>query len=148
MAGWSSDLVGAHIAFGCLLNRLARVNVDDWQAFLVIDFNHANVVVWAAVGTRRATDTGLVVDVNVAALGFACNRASGTTDHANGIEAMHAGIGNHPVFMCRSLAIETRIVVVGGCTGSNTIVASGATIEIDHHGFCPIDKSLFHEKFK
>ena len=73
------------------------------------------------------------------------NRSRRAADHADRILALHAGVSDHVVFMDRAVANKSRIVVVAIGTGANTLVAPCATIKVDHHGGCTIDKPSFDQ---
>ena len=74
--------------------------------------------------------------------------SGGALNHADRIRAMHAGIGNHELIVDRPMSEKTGIIIVRGGTGSDTIIAPCATIQVDHHGGCAIDESTFDKKLQ
>lgn len=49
LASRSADLVSTKITLGRFGNRLPAIDIEDRQTTLVVDFDHANVVVRATV---------------------------------------------------------------------------------------------------
>lgn len=140
--------IDAEVALGSFLDRLAVVNVDDRQALWRIDSDHLYVLVRATICTGRTANTSLVVDCDSSRFGVASNCAGGTTNHANGVQTMHAGVGDHPLIVNFTGAIESRVVVMGGGARPNAIIAPSASIEIDDHGVRAVDESFFNQELK
>ena len=115
-------------------------------AVFIAHFDHANGVVRTIVRARLATDARALVDDYLAAESVAVNRAGRAANHANRVRAMHAGIGDHDVPVDRAVAQETRIVVVRGRAGAHAIVATRATIQINHHRRRAVEKAILRQK--
>jgi hypothetical protein len=61
---------------------------------------------------------------------------------------MHAGICHHVFPNLLSMSNEFRIILMGSCTGSHTIITTRATIKIDQHGGCSVNETLLDKKFQ
>src|SRR5947207_15854039 len=94
-AGRSGDLIGAEIALSIFLNRQMGELIVKELAAGVAGINHLDVAVRATVSAEAATDAGQIVDEHLAVARIAVNRAGGTTNHADWVQAVHAGIGDH-----------------------------------------------------
>ena len=145
--GRTGDLVGAQVAFGRFLNRLVGGLIVKWLALGIARGDHLNVVVRATVGAGGATDAGQVIDYHPAVGRIPMNGAGGTANHANGIQAMHAGVGDHESVIHLPVADEPRIIVMRGGAGPHTIIAARAAVQINDHGGRAVDQPLIHDEF-
>ncbi len=136
----------AQIALGRLGDRQLRCRIDEERARLLANLDHANGLVGATVRTRRAANARAVIDSHRAGVEVASNRASGAANHADRIDAMQTGIGDHDVILRRPLPNESWVAVVCGRTGPHTIVAARATIEIDQHRLGAVQEAMIGEE--
>ena len=65
--------------------------------------------------------------------------------HTGSTQCMHA-LATMMLIVLGPLADESRIVVVGGGTCADAIVAAGAAIEIDEHRFRAVEKAMVGEE--
>ncbi len=110
----ASVVIDAQVALGCLHDGLSfvRIHHDGVVLRAIPDFDHADVVVRATRGAHRAADAGEIVDHDLTALLGSVDGSRGTPDHADRIDAMHAGVGDHVVAQDRAVPDESRIVLV------------------------------------
>ena len=74
--------------------------------------------------------------------------SSGAADHAHGVDAVHARIGDHKLADLCSVTDEARVAVVGRRAGAHTVIAAGASFEVDHHRCGAVDEARFHQLFE
>ena len=127
LTGRSTDVVDAEVAFCCLLHRLVLF-VEDELSATIPDVHHMYILVGAAVGAHRAADAGKIIDEDLAAILVAVDRAGRTLEHADRIDAMHTGIGDHQVGFAVPVTDKARIVVMTRCTCTDAVITSGTTI--------------------
>src|SRR6266571_7514202 len=89
--GRAAELIDAEIAFGSLHDRSAADFIEDEKAGVVSRLHHLDVVIRATVRAGRAANAGIIVDHDLTLERFAMDRASGTTDHTDRVNAVHAG---------------------------------------------------------
>src|SRR6266404_3128983 len=132
LAGWTAGLFNTQIAFRSLDYRI-HFFVGEERAALIADFDHANGFIGTIVKAGFAPYTGGRVNDHLATKRASVDRASGTANHANRIDAMHAGIRHHNSTVRRSTAQKTGIIIMSGCASSHTVVTSRAALEINDH---------------
>jgi hypothetical protein len=76
------------------------------------------------------------------------DRAGRAADHADRIDAVHAGVRDLEPLELRPLAGKSRIVVVRGGTGPHAVVAAGAAIQVDHHRGGAVDEAIIDQKLQ
>jgi hypothetical protein len=113
---------------------------------MITNFDHANRVIRAVLGTRTATDTSLIIDIHFTIIKLATDRTCGALDHANGITAMHASIRHHDSIIDRPIAQEPRVIVMRRSAGSHTIITPSTTIHVDQHGSSSIHEPISHQE--
>jgi hypothetical protein len=148
LAGRPSGLVNTEIAFGRLENRQAIGFFNHRLASRVMNRHHLDTAVGTAVGARAATDAGLFIDRNDSGTAFAGDCARRATDHADRVLAMHAGTGKHPVVKDDSLADKTGVAIVRRRAGSDTIIAAGASIQVNHHCLRSVHQAVLNDTLK
>ena len=134
--------------------KVALRGLEQWLKFVIHEkltsfrthFDHSYGVIRTVCCAGATTDAGARVDDNFSTKAGAVNRTSGTTDHANGIDAVHASIGDHQVIDDGTVTKKSRIAVMRRSTSTHTIVATSAAIHINDHGFCPIEKTVFRHE--
>ena len=75
------------------------------------------------------------------------NRAGGTSDHANRITALHAGLNELKSLVDDPFAYESRISIVRRGTCLDTIIATRAAMKVDDHRLSAIEQPILNEKF-
>ena len=148
LAGRTVIRAGTQVTLGCFLDRIAQLLIQNRQALAVVDGDHLNVRIRATVGTGSTADARRIVDRHTARLSVPRYGSCRAADHAHRIQAMHARIGDHPIVVLLSVSNESRVVVVRRRTGSNTIIASGTSLQIDHHGLSAVDEPLLNQKLQ
>src|SRR5439155_7319314 len=122
----------AQIALGRLANRLVIFAHHEFTA-LIADVHHANRVVGAIVRTGFAANASDRIDDDLPGERLAVDRTGWTTDHANGIRAVHAGVGDHQPPTRGPMPEEPGIIVMCRGARAHAIVAPRAPIQINHH---------------
>jgi hypothetical protein len=72
----------------------------------------------------------------------------GAANHANGILAMHAGMGEHPGSVLRALPHKNGISCMSAGACSHTVVAPRAALHVDDHGLTTIHQTLIYQKLQ
>ena len=144
----TAQLLHAKITLGRFQDWFVGLLINQRDSGAILDFDHQDIAVRTTIGTGAATDAGIIVDGHIASFAITTNRAGRATNHANRVQAMHAGVGHHPVIMFGALPYESRIIVVCRCTRPDTIITSRATIQVDHHRLFAIDESVFNQEFQ
>src|SRR5262245_24130601 len=106
-----AELFNAQITFGGFEDRFAFRVLEELPA-PIPDFNHADGVIGTVSGTDAAPDTSGGIDRHLASESLTMDRAGGTADHANGIDAMHAGVGHHKLSGGRPMPQEAWIIIM------------------------------------
>ena len=127
-------MIGAQVTLRRFGDRSMLCIVTNEVAVLVSDFDHPNRVVKAIVCAGTASDTRLVIDYDLPALGLTMDRTGRTLDHTHRIFAVHASAGDHHVVVDRSLTQEPRIVVMRRGASPHTIVAARAALDTSSIG--------------
>ena len=94
LTGGTAVLLHTQVALGCFQDR-QRSLVYQLTLLLVEHFYDPDVFIRATLSAGRAADTGLVVDIDHSGFLIACDGSGGTTDHADRIQTMHTGMGDH-----------------------------------------------------
>ena len=148
LTGRTAQLIQTEIAFCGLDDRRLGYRVPEQGAAAVADFNHPDIVVGAGVGTGRAANAGIVIDHHLTVGRRPVNGARRATDHADGIHAMHTGVGHHVMVVAAPMTVEARIVVMGLGAGHHAFVTAGATVHVHQHGRRAVDVTMFHQEFQ
>src|ERR1700736_15219 len=90
--GRAAELINAEIAFGSLHDRSAGHFIEDEKTGVISRLHHLDVVIRATVRAGRAANAGIIVDHDLTLKRFAMDRTSGTPDHTDGVNAVHAGV--------------------------------------------------------
>src|ERR1700731_3864069 len=146
--GRAAELIDAEIAFGSLHDRSAGHFIEDERAGAISRLHHLDVVIRATVRAGRAANAGVIVDHNLTLERFAMDRTSGTTDHTNRINAVHAGVRDHNAIHLPPMADESWVVIVSRRASAHTIVTAGAAIQVDQHRRRAVNCSVVHEKLQ
>lgn len=138
----------AEVAFGGLENGEFGMGIDETAILFIANLDHGDVVVGAAFGAGGAADAGVGIDIDDTIDGIASDSAGWATDHADGIFAMHASVGEEPGAELSPFAMEARISLVHGSAGADAIIAASAFVGIDDHGVSAVDQALIDEEFE
>ena len=145
-AGWSGALPCAKVAFGCLFDRLLSFAFPQEFAGGIADRNDLNIVIRTGIGAGGTSDTGEIIDHNLAVLRHAVNGSRWAADHADWVLAVHTGIGHHRVVDDGAVTNESGVSCMTRSTCLDTIVASSASVHVDQHRGGAVDKTVFdHE---
>ena len=149
-AGRAGHLFDAQIALGGLDDGL-HVLIHHEFAGGIPDFHHANGVVGSnCCSTRGGRSAGGGVDDDLAAEGIAMDGAGGTADHANGVHAVHTGIGDHDVAVgggrgAGNAGLLSCAVEQARTQSSQRVQRSKVNI---YHGGGAVEEAVLGEKFE
>ena len=76
------------------------------------------------------------------------NSTGGAANHTNRVHAVHAGIGHHVMVVSTTVAVKTRVVVMGSGASCNTFVTTDAAVHINQHGRRAVYVPILHEEFQ
>ncbi len=144
----SRRLTTAHIALGRLHDRLARLHISVGTSLGIEYFRHPDVFVGARRSAGSASDADRFVDLDNAGFFVPSNRPGWTADHANRIAALHAGLHKLQPLVRNTLPDESRVAIV--CTGTcfHAIVATRASMQIDHHRLTTIVQAVLNDELE
>ncbi len=74
--------------------------------------------------------------------------AGRAADHTNRIGAVHAGICDHEVIECVTVADKAGIVVVAFCTCVNASIATHTSVKVDEHSCRSLDEAVLNQYFQ
>ena len=148
LAGGTAMVISTKVTFCRLRNGPSAgwVDHDCPPSGLIPDIDHPYVVVRTTVGAGAATNTGNVIDHDLAVAFTAMYRAGRAAQHADRVLTVHAGVGHHEVVVNLAVANEARVVVMSRGTGAHTIVTTSTTVKVDHHGSGTVDEAVFHQE--
>jgi hypothetical protein len=118
------------------------LTIDKSSTSLVADLHHDNILVRAALRADFATDTGLRVDRDHTAFRVASDRSGGTADHANWVNAVHAGLSELKRTELRTVAYESGIALMRSRASSYTIVATRTAFGVDQQCLSTVHESI------
>ena len=144
----ATRLVHAQVTLCCLEDGPARLAIFYKPSVGSTNLHHPDILVGAIRGAHLAAYTGQVIDDYLPTGNIPMNCARGTAEHTYGISAMHTCISDHVVSMPYAVADKTRIVLVSRGAGAHTIIATGTSIEVDHHRGRAVDHSRVHQKLE
>lgn len=123
--------------------RLRRVYPTPNLARIV----HHNRVEWTMRCASLAADAQIFINLHVGICAAACYCASRTSDEAERIVAMTAGLGHEPMVEAPAFTHEARYAFVRIGAGAHAVIAMRAAVEIDQHGVFAFMQALGDDLF-
>ena len=148
LASRSTELVRTQITLRRFLYRLFQLLIHDHMAAVIANLHHLNVVIGTTAGARPAPDARAFMNQHIAGLGITRDGPGRTPNHADGIGAMHARIGELQIPIPQTVSDETGIAVMRRFTRFDAIVAPRAAIQVQHHRLRPIHQTTFDQKLQ
>mgnify|MGYP003342532120 CR=1 FL=1 len=101
--------------------------VAQYCALAIANGHHSDILVWTGVCAGGTANTACIVYLDYT-VERTVNCAGWTTNHADRVLALQAGISNHNIVVNWPMANETWIVVVAVGTCTHTFVAARTTV--------------------